>query len=121
MFRIGAKAKTLATGQGAARIGRRRGRAAQNLGLLLILWLTGVGLLHLGGPQRYAGLAEGQRAPVTVVAAIDFECENLAATELLRQQALETVVPVFSIQSSSWLLYGHRPTAAAASELPMPP
>jgi len=98
MFRIGAKTKTPATSQGAARAGRRRGRAAQNLGLMLILWLTGVGLLHLGGPQRYAGLAEGQRAPVTVVAAIDFECENLAATELLRQQALETVVPVFSIQ-----------------------
>jgi len=98
MFRIGAKAKTSATGQGAARAGRRKGRAAQNLGLMLILWLAGVGLLHLGGPQRYVGLAEGQRAPVTVVAAIDFECENLAATELLRQQALETVVPVFSIQ-----------------------
>src|SRR5450830_362640 len=28
--------------------------------------------------------------------------------------------PVFSIQSSSWLLYGLRPTAAAASELPIP-
>lgn len=98
MFRIGAKTKTPATGQGAARAGRRKGRAAQNLGLMLILWLAGVGLLHLGGPQRYVGLAEGQRAPVTVVAAIDFECENLAATELLRQQALETVVPVFSIQ-----------------------
>lgn len=66
--------------------------------LLLVLWLTGVAFIHLGGPQRYVGLAEGQRAPATVVAAVDFECDNLAATELLRRQAAESVVPVFSIQ-----------------------
>ena len=79
----------------------RRGRGwpiAGNLGLLLALWLVGVASIHLGGPQGYAGLAEGQRAPVTVVAAVDFDCVNVAATELLRRQAAETVVPVFSIQ-----------------------
>ncbi len=76
----------------------RGGRVAGDLGLLLALWLAGVAFIHLGGPQRYAGLAEGQRAPATVVAAVDFDCVNLAATELLRRQAAETVVPVFSIQ-----------------------
>ena len=79
----------------------RRGRSwpiAGNLGLLLALWLAGVASLHLGGPQGYAGLADGQRAPATVVAAIDFDCVNVAATELLRRQAAETVVPVFTIQ-----------------------
>ena len=51
----------------------RRGRGwpiAGNLALLLALWLAGVASLHLGGPQGYAGLADGQRAPATVVAAI---------------------------------------------------
>lgn len=69
-----------------------------NVLILLGVWLIGVVLLHLGGPRRHVGLAEGQRAPATVVAAVDFECTNLAATELLRRQAAEAVVPVFSIQ-----------------------
>ena len=73
-------------------------RTAWTLFLLLAIWAVGVAFVNLGGPQRHAGLAEGQRAPATVVAAMDFECENLAATELLRQQAAEGVVPVFSIQ-----------------------
>lgn len=69
-----------------------------NILILLGVWLIGVLMLHLGGPRRHVGLAEGQRAPATVVAAVDFECDNLAATELLRRQAAEAVVPVFSIQ-----------------------
>ena len=72
---------------------------AKNAGLFLAVWLAGVAPLHLGGgPQRHAGLAEGQRAPATVVAAVDFDCTNVAATELLRRQAADAVVPVFSIQ-----------------------
>lgn len=70
-----------------------------NLFLLLGIWLAGVIFINLGGPQRYVGLAEGQRAPATVVAAVDFECMNLAATELLRRQGSERVVPVFTIQT----------------------
>ncbi len=70
-----------------------------NLMLLLGMWLAGVVFINLGGPQRYVGLAEGQRAPATVVAAVDFECVNLAATELMRRQGGERVVPVFSIQT----------------------
>lgn len=78
-----------------------RGRgwnAVINALLLLGVWLTGVLMLNLGGPRRHVGLAEGQRAPATVVAAVDFDCDNLAATELVRRQASEAVVPVFSIQ-----------------------
>ncbi len=86
-------------GKLAARPPRWRGWGiAGNLLLLLGLWLAAVIFINLGGPQRYAGLAVGQRAPATVVAAVDFECVNVAATELLRRQASETVVPVFSIQ-----------------------
>ena len=78
---------------------RRRGwNAVINFLILAAVWLTGVLLLHFGGPRRYVGLAEGQRAPATVVAAVDFDCDSLAATELLRRQAAEAVVPVFSIQ-----------------------
>ena len=73
-------------------------RVAWNLFLLLAVWAVGVVFVNLGGPQRHTGLAEGQRAPATVVAAMDFECVNVAATALLRQQAAEGVVPVFSIQ-----------------------
>lgn len=73
---------------------RRAGDAA----LLLGLWAAGVAVLQLGGPPRHAGLAEGQRAPATVVAAVDFDCANVAATELLRRQAADSVVPVFTIQ-----------------------
>ncbi len=69
-----------------------------NLFLLLVLWLAGVVFINLGGPQRYVGLAEGQRAPATVVAAVDFDCVNVAATELIRRQSGERVVPVFVVQ-----------------------
>ena len=72
---------------------------AGNLLLLLGMWLAGVVFINVGGPQRFVGLAEGQRAPATVVAAVDFECVNFAATELLRRQGSERVVPVFGIQT----------------------
>ena len=71
-----------------------------NFFLLLVLWLSGVIFINMGGPQRYVGLAEGQRAPATVVAAVDFDCVNMAATELLRRQAGERAVPVFTIQTA---------------------
>jgi len=92
------KRKTAKTG----RDPRPHGRGWHFLGNLLLLlgiWVTGVLFIQLGGPKRYAGLAEGQRAPATVVASVDFECENLGATELLRQQAGDRVVPVFTIQT----------------------
>ena len=99
MFRSGKRFKGGWGGKPAVRTARGRGWSlAGNLLLLAALWLVGVVVINLGGPQRYAGLAEGQRAPATVVAAVDFDCVNVAATELLRRQAAESVVPVFSIQ-----------------------
>jgi cyclic-di-AMP phosphodiesterase PgpH len=98
-FLSGKKAKGGWSGRLVARPRRWRGWSiVGNLILLLALWLAGVMFISLGGPQRYVGLAVGQRAPATVVAAMDFDCVDVAATELLRQQAEETVVPVFSIQ-----------------------
>jgi putative nucleotidyltransferase with HDIG domain len=98
-FIFGRKSRGGWSGKLVARPPRWRGWGMAGNGLLLLaLWLSGVVFIHLGGPQRYAGMAEGQRAPATVVAAVDFDCVNLAATELLRRQASETVVPVFAIQ-----------------------
>lgn len=71
---------------------------AGNLLLLAALWLVGIAFMNLGGPQRYVGLAEGQRAPATVVASVDFDCVNVDGTELLRRQSAEGVIPVFSIR-----------------------
>lgn len=73
-------------------------KVAGNLLLLLGIWLFSMVFVNLGGPQLHAGLAEGQRAPATVLAAVDFDCVNLATTELLRRQVADAVVPVFSIQ-----------------------
>lgn len=99
-LRTGRRTKNGWSGRLIARPPRWRGwKVAGNLGLLLAVWVAGVAPLHLGGgPQRHAGLADGQRAPATVVAAVDFECQNIAATELLRRQAADAVVPVFAIQ-----------------------
>jgi len=76
----------------------RGARIVGNLFLLLALWLVGIGFINLGGPQRYVGLAEGQRAPATVVAAVDFDCVDVDGTELLRLEAEEQVIPVFFVQ-----------------------
>jgi hypothetical protein len=101
------------------------GMIAGNWLLLLALWLAGVALIDLGGPQRYVGVAEGQRAPATVVAAVDFTCVNLAATELLRQQAAKEVVPVFAVQpgplQSAWRMLDKLADRASASRRELDP
>ena len=74
--------------------------AVGNLLLLLGLWLAGVLFINVGGSRRYADLAEGQRAPATVVAGVDFDYVNYSATELLRRQSAERVVPVFAVQTA---------------------
>ncbi len=73
-----------------------------NIGLVLVLWGVGVLLINLGGPHRFTNLAVGQRAPGTVVASVDFEAVNMAATELARRQAAEAVVPIFRIQTGDY-------------------
>ena len=97
---FGKKSKSVRSARPAAppRVPGRGLRAAGHAALLLGMWLAGVGFLHLGGPPRHAGLAEGQRAPATVVASVDFDCVNIAATDLLRRQAVEAVVPVFRVR-----------------------
>lgn len=98
-FGFGKRSKGGWSGRLVARPPRWGGwKVVGHLLLVLAIWLISVVLVNLGGPSRHAGLAEGQRAPATVVAAKDFECVNLAATELLRRQAADAVVPVFSIQ-----------------------
>ncbi|MBU0676786.1 MAG: HDIG domain-containing protein [Verrucomicrobia bacterium] len=67
------------------------------LALGLLLWLSALMLLYSNGARRHTTLAPGQRAKATVVSAIDFECEDVAKTELTRRQAANAVLPVFSI------------------------
>jgi len=98
---FGFKKKITAGWAGSQEEPRQPGSAVRLIGNLLllgVLWLVGVLFINLGGPKRYIGLAEGQRAPATVVASIDFDCVNVDGTELLQRQASERVVPVFSIQ-----------------------
>lgn len=68
--------------------------------LLLALWGFAVWCICLTGMQRYVGLAEGQKAPATVVAAVDFESVDTSATELNRRRIADSVPPVFSVNQS---------------------
>ncbi len=74
-------------------------RSSYFLPLLLsaLLWVAVVALLDLGEGLVHAPLSEGQRAPATVLAQVDFETHDIAGTELARRQKAETVLPVFAI------------------------
>ncbi len=68
--------------------------------LILTAWATWLpSALMLWGlrPSFYPLLAEGQKAPATLVAAVDFVCLDMAGTELLRRKAAESAPPVFTI------------------------
>lgn len=85
---------------------RKRRTAARplpvfNILLMVTLWLTVSVLFYSGRLLRPQELSLGQRASETIVAATDFTCENLAATELKRQVAAKTVLPSFSIDTSA--------------------
>ena len=69
-----------------------------NVGILLLMWLVGVGVLSLGGEAFDANLSEGQVAPKTVVATVEFQCRDLQRTALNKQRAGEAAVPLFRIQ-----------------------
>ncbi len=74
-----------------------RSLSPTNLLLALLLWLAVLALLETGTIRRYSALAVGQKAPATVIAAVDFTCADAAGTELARQQAAEQVLPVFTV------------------------
>ena len=69
------------------------------VGLLLaiLLWVSALVLIYSAGGIPQTGLAEGQRAPVTVVAAADFTCVDIPKTELNRHLAEKAVPPVFTV------------------------
>lgn len=66
----------------------------------LLLWVSALVLLNLTPDRPFSGLTPGQRAPLTVVAQVDFKCEDLARTDLNRQQALASVPPSFTVDSA---------------------
>lgn len=69
-----------------------------NLGILMLMWLVGVGVLSLGGEAFDANLSEGQVAPKTVVATVEFQCRDLQRTALNKQRAGDAAVPLFRMQ-----------------------
>jgi len=70
--------------------------------VLLLAWLSAF-LMLLGLKSFYsANFLVGQAAPATVVAMTEFECVDLAQTELNRQQAESKVLPVFSVDYSTY-------------------
>jgi len=85
-----------------AKVERRKTAGARRIaasGLLLacLLWISALVLIYSGGTGSYSNLTVGQRAPYTVVASVDFTCEDIAKTELSRLQAANSVPPVFTI------------------------
>ncbi len=63
----------------------------------LILWIVSLTILYTGRGVSHTKFVEGQRSPSTVVALVDFEAVDVGATELIRRQAMDAVLPVFSI------------------------
>ncbi|HBA83620.1 MAG TPA: hypothetical protein DCZ95_05945 [Verrucomicrobia bacterium] len=74
-------------------------KSASFFGIMLavFLWSAVLFLMHSGESRRYTNLALGQRAPATVVATVDFACEDVARTELNRRQASDAILPVFTV------------------------
>ena len=70
--------------------------------LAVLLWVVAF-VLHFGGEARHqSGLAVGQRAPDTVIAAVDFTCPDTARTDLVRRQAADAVLPLYVLNLSSY-------------------
>jgi len=76
---------------------RKREVPYKAISLGLLLWLFVTWLFFGSGIVRHIDIAEGQRIPSTIVAAVDFECENRDGTAFNRTKAAETVPPVFTI------------------------
>lgn len=67
------------------------------IGLGLLLWLIVVWLFFGHGMVRQINLVEGQRSPATLLASVDFSCENLTETAFNRTKAASAIPPVFTI------------------------
>ena len=68
--------------------------------LIIALWVAGVSVLLFSTDRmQHSALAEGQKAPATVVSAVSFTCEDVGKTELSRQHAADAVYPIFSLNS----------------------
>lgn len=91
----------------AARSARNRPKPIVGWSIGLLMWA--IALLTLIGvkPFHSANLTVGQRAQSTVVAATDFECRDLARTEIARQEARDGAPPVFRADSEPYLLLGN--------------
>ena len=71
-------------------------------GIAILLWSSILVLFHAGGALQHTNLAIGQQAKNTMVATVNFETLDLAATELMKEQAVDSVLPVFSIDESGF-------------------
>jgi putative nucleotidyltransferase with HDIG domain len=67
--------------------------------LAALTWGATVLLLQGGRGHGYSELAPGQTAPATVIAAVDFTCQDLAQTQLNMREAADSVPPVFQINN----------------------
>ena len=63
----------------------------------LLLWLATTWLFFGNGILSHVNMAKGQRVSSTIVATVDFDCENLKETAFKRTKAAESIPPVFTI------------------------
>ena len=66
------------------------------LGLGILLWILVAWLFFGHGMVSTIELAEGQKATSTIVASVDFECENLYETSFSRNKANSNVTPSYN-------------------------
>ena len=63
----------------------------------LLVWACTLQILSIGRSLKFASLAAGQRAPVTVLAKVDFRAVDHNETALRRGAAATEALPVFSV------------------------
>lgn len=74
------------------------------LGQLFVMWVLSVLLFYTIGVRSTAltDLSVGQRAPRSVISAVDFSCENLSETDLRRSQVAKETPPAFELSAKPW-------------------
>jgi len=72
-----------------------------NLLLTVVLWAALVMFFYSGRLLRPQQLIIGQQAPATIASSVDFRAENIAATQAKQRAAADTVLPVFTIDTSA--------------------